>query len=283
MPRVLMTAVAMWVATKSATGGQFAPLDAWKAAVMAGDQAALTRLYSTDPVAVGQVGKTEVANMEGEWVYWAGLKSSVTRLNLKVLDIVALPEKTSVLLRIETGKADGEAQVAEMVQIWARQADGWRIISTGRSEPTPAAVRRLPEPATPNTGLYAPPGEAQAELTAALGVATREHKRVLVVFGANWCYDCHVLDATFHSKDFAPLVNAGYVVVHVNIGEEGKDNNDLAARLGVALDRGIPSLGVLDGDGKVVFAQQDGAFESTVKIGPEDVRAFLEKWKPQPR
>jgi uncharacterized protein YyaL (SSP411 family) len=120
-------------------------------------------------------------------------------------------------------------------------------------------------------------------LTAALGAAARENKRVVAIFGANWCYDCHVLDATFRSKEFASLVNANYVVVHINIGEEGKDNSGLATSLGVALDRGIPSLGVLDPDGKVVFAQKGGEFESTVKIGPEDVRAFLEKWKPVSR
>ena len=101
-----------------------------------------------------------------------------------------------------------------------------------------------------------------------------------MVFGGNWCYDCHVLDTTFHSKEFAPLVDANYVLVHINVGHEGKDNKDLAARLGVVLDKGVPSLGVLEFHGKVVYAHQNGELESTVKIGPEDVRAFLEKWKP---
>jgi thiol:disulfide interchange protein len=167
-----------------------------------------------------------------------------------------------------------------MVQLWAQQPDGWRIIASRRSGFSPEAVRRLPQPATPNPDLYPDPREAEAELKAALAVAATEHKRVLVVFGANWCYDCHVLDTTFHSKEFAPLVEANYVVVHINTGDEGKDNHDVAARLGVALDHGIPSLGVLAPDGTVVVAQKGGEFESTVKIGPEDVRAFLEKWKP---
>ena len=99
------------------------------------------------------------------------------------------------------------------------------------------------------------------------------------MFGGNWCYDCHVLDTTFRSKEFAPLVEANYVVVHINIGDDVKDNVDIAARYGVALDKGVPSLGVLEPDGTVVYAQKNGEFESTVKIGPQDVRAFLEKWK----
>jgi thiol-disulfide isomerase/thioredoxin len=233
------------------------------------------------------VGKTKVADLDEEWRYWAGLKSAgVTELNPKVLEVAVVNGATRVLLRIEGTKADGspggksQAVVASMAQFWVREADGWRMVASGRSEFTTDAGRRLPQPGTPNISLYSDPGEAQAELKAAEDRAARENKRVIVVFGANWCYDCHVLDATFHSREFAPLVDANYVVVHVNIGEEGKDNNDLASRLGVALNRGVPSLAVLEPDGRVVVAQKGGEFESTVTIGPEDVRAFLETWKP---
>jgi thioredoxin 1 len=261
--------------------GAFAPLEDWKTAVMAGDRAALARLYSANPPAVAQVGKDKVDNLDEELRYWVGLRSAgITDFNPKVLEIVALQGQTKLLLRIQALKPDGSHLVASMLQIWTQQPDGWRIIASRRSDFSADAVRRLPQPATPNTDLYSDPKEGEAELKAALDTAAREHKRVLVVFGANWCYDCHVLDTTFRSKEFAPLVNANFVVVHINIGEEGKDNHDLAARLGVALDKGIPSLGVLEPDGKVVVAQKGGEFESTVKIGPEDVRAFLEEWKP---
>ena len=75
-------------------------------------------------------------------------------------------------------------------------------------------------------------------------------------------------------------MNGNYVVVHINTGDEGKDNNDLAAQMGVNLDKGVPSLAVLDGSGNVIVAQQNGEFESTARIGPEDVRGFLMKYRP---
>jgi hypothetical protein len=89
-----------------------------------------------------------------------------------------------------------------------------------------------------------------------------------------------VLDATCHSGSFARLVEGYYVVVHFNIGDEGKDKNYLASQMCVNLERGVPSLAFLDASGHVVVAQQNGEFESAAKIGPQDVRAFLEKWKP---
>ena len=291
LQRVLVAAGALFLVGTFAGGarasGSFAPLEEWRRAVMTGDGAALARLYRTDPPAVAQVGRAKPGTLDEELRFWASLRSSgVTELNPKVLEIAVDRGQTRVLLRIEAVMADSgsrQAVVASMAQFWARLADGWRLVATRRGEFARDPGRRLPQPATPNPGLYSDPSEAGAELKAASGIAAREQKRVLVVFGANWCYDCHVLDATFHSKEFAQLVNANYVVVHVSIGEEGKDNNDLAARLGVALDRGVPSLAVLDPDGKVVVAQKGGEFESTVRIGPDDVRAFLEKWKPARR
>jgi thioredoxin 1 len=105
---------------------------------------------------------------------------------------------------------------------------------------------------------------------------------VILVFGANWCYDCHVLDATFHSKNFAAVVNASYHVVHVNVGDEGDKNLDLAEKYGVPLKKAvrIPSLAVLDPGGKVVYSQKNGEFDNSVRIGPTDVAAFLKKWAP---
>ncbi|HEX5227342.1 MAG TPA: thioredoxin family protein [Bryobacteraceae bacterium] len=258
----------------------FAPLKDWEAAVARGDEAALSKLYSLDPAAVTQAGKNRISANE-EWKFWTTLKSSgMTEFHPRLLEINQGKDKALLLLRISINSG-GSQLVAGMRQDWARQKDGWKLIASVRSEAFgKEAPRTLPQPAAPNVALYSAPAEAETELKAGLARAAKEDKRVLVVFGANWCYDCHVLDTTFHSKEFAPLVDGNYVVIHINIGEEGKDNNDLAARLGVALDKGVPSLGVLEPNGKVVYAQKNGEFEATEKIGPEDIRGFLEKWKP---
>ena len=95
----------------------------------------------------------------------------------------------------------------------------------------------MPEPAKPNIQLYPPPEEAQAEISSALAAASKDHKRVLLVFGGNWCYDCHVLDATFRSKAFAPIVNANYHVIHINVGNYDV-NLDLADKYQIPLEKG---------------------------------------------
>jgi hypothetical protein len=284
--KAALTTVAIAVASvlaqiSAVAEGQFLPLKEWRSAVMNGDRDSLAKLYSVQPEAVTQAGKSRVAEKD-ELAFWASLKTNgLTEFNPRVLEVTNVNGHTRLLLRI-SATTGGSHLYAGMRQEWVHESGGWKIVASVRSPAfTNEPPRTLPQPAAPNFSLYSGPHEAEAELKAGLAKAAREHKRVLVMFGGNWCYDCHVLDTTFHSRQFAPLVDANFVVVHINIGDEGKDNNDLAARLGVALDKGVPSLGVLEPDGKVVYAQKNGEFEATEKIGPEDVRAFLEKWKPR--
>ena len=187
------------------------------------------------------------------------------------------------MLRIEFNlRTDSGVQpfVVDASQIWAQEGNDWRIVQTVRGDLAPRTARRLPEPAKPDTDLYPPAQEAPSEIKAALARAARDHKRVILVFGGNWCYDCHVLNATFHSKDIAPLVDANYHVVHVNIGDDYDKNLDLAAKYKVPLKRGVPALVVLAPDGSLVYTQQEGEFENSVRLSPADVTEFLNKWAP---
>jgi len=272
--------VAVIFAAQVAANAQtpFAPFSDWKTAVAGGDESALAKFYPAGGAKL-LAGKDPIAAHD-EIAWWAGLKDhGLTQFNPRILEMKTANGSTLLQLRV-SGQMNGVPVVAGAVQLWSHTPEGWKIVASNHGNFGAEAGRRLPEPATPNVNLYPEPREAEADLKAGLAKAGRERKRVLVVFGGNWCYDCHVLDTTFHSKAFASLVDGNYVVVHINIGDEGKDNGPLAARLGVALDRGVPSLGVLEPNGKVVYAQKNGEFESTVKIGPDDVRAFLETWKP---
>ena len=264
---------------------RFEPLDRWKAAVVANNQMALAAFYSTNPPAQNQIPQGNARDASEEPRFWSAVAAQgLSDFEPKVLEILR-PQAgvVELVLRIEFKlKTSSGVQpfVVGASQVWVQQGSDWRIFATQRSDPAPNPPRRLPEPAKPNTDLYPPPEEAKSEISAALASAAKDHKRVILVFGGNWCYDCHVLDATFHSKAIAPLVNANFHVVHVNIGEEYDKNLDLAAKYQVPLKKGVPALVVLDPNGKLVYSQQAGEFENTTRVGPADVTAFLKKWAP---
>ena len=274
-------------ASRTAESASFAfePLDQWKTAVLAGDRAALTALYTTNPAARAKTPQGETLDPSEEPMFWSSLKQAgLAQLDVKVLEAKTLQAGVmSLVLRVEMdlkGSGGEKPALVSCSQVWVQKLGDWKIIATQRSGLVEKPVMRLPEPTKPNTQLYPPPEEAPAEISSALAAAASDHKRVLLVFGGNWCYDCHVLDATFRSKAIAPLVSANYHVVHVNIGNYDV-NLDLAKKYEVPLDKGVPGLAVLDATGKLVTSQKQGEFESTVKLAPDDVIAFLKRWKPQ--
>jgi thioredoxin 1 len=128
--------------------------------------------------------------------------------------------------------------------------------------------------------VFPNPSSGRADIDAALAQAASSHKRVLVQFGANWCGDCKALDENFHKPENAALLSSHFVLVHVNVGDHGIDHNlDLAQSYGIPLNKGVPALAVLDGDGRVVFSQKNGEFEAMQRMDPRSVNEFLVRWK----
>jgi thioredoxin 1 len=280
-------AMGMQRASSSTNALAFEPLDRWEAAVIAGDQTALAAFYTTIPPAQTQTPRGSTEDPREEPRFWSALTASgLSGFQTKVLAVehrqagaIELVLRVDGKIRTDSGE---RPFVVSVHQRWMQQGHDWRIFATRRDDLAASPTMQLPEPAKPNIALYPPPEEARAELHTALARAAKDHKRVIVVFGANWCYDCHVLDAAFHSKEIAPLVNANYHVVHINVGDDGDQNLDLAENYGIPLKQAvrIPSLAVLDADGKLVFSQKQGEFDDSARIGPADVVEFLNKWKP---
>lgn len=130
-----------------------------------------------------------------------------------------------------------------------------------------------------NPRLYNPFADAKAEIAEAVKEAKQDHKRILLVFGGNWCLDCHVLDYRFHQNAIRPFVENNFHVVHVDIEQYDK-NVDIAQRYGTSLKRGVPAVAVLSSDGKLLFGQTKGEFEKARELDPSVIIAFLNKWKP---
>src|SRR5690349_9030558 len=135
----------------------------------------------------------------------------------------------------------------------------------------------LKAPAHLNPNLYVADADAKHEIAEAIAVADKENKRVLLVFGGNWCLDCHVLDNAFHSQRIASVLNQNFKVVHVDIGE-GNKNLDLVKKYNIPLEKGVPSVAVLNRRGIRLYSSAE--FEKARSMTEEDVLAFLNLWKP---
>jgi thioredoxin 1 len=126
--------------------------------------------------------------------------------------------------------------------------------------------------------IYPAPEQAKIDLAAALDAAAATHKRVILDFGGNWCPDCHVLDLYFHDSANLPILEANYILVHVNIGRMN-ENVDIAERYGIPLRKGVPALAVLGEGGELLYSQRTGEFEAMRGMQSSAVTDFLVRWK----
>jgi thioredoxin-related protein len=134
------------------------------------------------------------------------------------------------------------------------------------------------EAITSKTDLYPAGADAKKEIAEALEKGVAEDKRVILIFGGNWCYDCHVLDRALHSGEAGKIAKESYLLVHVDIGE-GDKNKDLVAKYKIPLDKGVPALAVLKSDGSMVYWSGYGEFEAARAMLKKDLVAFLNYWK----
>ncbi|HET6170040.1 MAG TPA: thioredoxin family protein [Terracidiphilus sp.] len=133
-------------------------------------------------------------------------------------------------------------------------------------------------PPTVNKHLYSATANPKADIAAALKQAAREHKRVILDFGGDWCGDCQVLDIYFHQAPNAELVARHFLVVHIDIGHMDK-NVDIAEKYNIPLKKGVPALAVLDAHGKLLYSQKTGEFEDMRNMNSQSVTEFLNRWK----
>ena len=122
--------------------------------------------------------------------------------------------------------------------------------------------------------FYDESADAKAEVKAAVAAAANGGRQVLVVFGANWCGDCKLLDIEMKKGELAKLVGGNYVVVKVDVGKFDR-NADVAASLGVPLKKGIPSIAVLGPDGRPRYTTNGGELADARSMGEAGLVKFF--------
>lgn len=140
-----------------------------------------------------------------------------------------------------------------------------------------AGVASVAQQPIPHAHIFPDVSAARGDIDAALKTAKRDHKRVLLDFGGDWCGDCQVLNLYFHQPENLDLLNKHFVLVDVNVGRID-ENLDIGEKYGVNLKKGVPALAVVKADGKSIYGQA-GQFSDMRHMESASVHDFLEKWK----
>lgn len=258
----------------------FPPLRRWVHAVRRGDASAIAACYSRQPPPLFLVSTGLVRHAARQIGFWANWR----KMGLIGFDLSLLRQRRvfprlqeeyfQAALRVQT-PAGPRSFYLFVSQLWRHEPAGWRIVGGSRTD-----LSRLRQPDSLAGDIFPSNVSPRATIARAIARARQDHKRVLLIFGANWCYDCHVLNLALRHSSLAPLFHSAYEMVDINVGEFNR-NLDVAAKYQVPLQKGIPALAVLNSHGQLLYSQRDGQFQAARDLGPEDLIRFLNRWKPQ--
>jgi thiol-disulfide isomerase/thioredoxin len=127
--------------------------------------------------------------------------------------------------------------------------------------------------------IYDESADGAKQIADALVQARKEHKQVLLQFGANWCLPCHHLHKLFETdKTIAQELRNHYVVVMIDVNKG--HNKDIVTKYD-PIRSGIPAIAVLDSEGKRLTVQDTGTPQDDDNHSPEKILTFLKEWSPK--
>jgi len=128
--------------------------------------------------------------------------------------------------------------------------------------------------------IYDESADGEKQIAQALASAQKNHKRVLVQLGANWCEGCHKLhDLLKNDPAISQEVKNGFVWVLIDLDQA--HNAEVDEKYGNPSNQGYPALMILEADGKQVLKTDTADLVDAGKFNPEKTIAFLRQWAPK--
>lgn len=125
---------------------------------------------------------------------------------------------------------------------------------------------------------YDEKADADADVAAAFARARLSHKRVLIDLGGNWCGDCIVLANIMQLPEIKPFIARHFEVVSVDVGRMTK-NLQIPARFGVDLKGGVPTVLIVEPDGRTLVDRGHiAALEDARHMTPQGIADWLAQW-----
>jgi thioredoxin 1 len=123
---------------------------------------------------------------------------------------------------------------------------------------------------------YNETADAKLDIKQALSQPAAVKRPVIIVFGANWCGDCKMLDSAMKNGASAPLLSRDFKIVKVNVGHFDK-NLDVAKDYGVPLQMGIPAVAIVSTNNQVVYVTREGELANARKMGDDGIYEFFKR------
>ncbi len=217
---------------------------------------------------------------------------SLSDLKFSDIRIWAMPNGKEQIIVVYAIPASAKTSTEGNRTIVTTKVIGVEISPSGKAESISESTRSREASAQANSTtnvtaqvnrspIYDESVDGLKQIAAALETAAKEHKRVLLMFGANWCGWCHKLHTLFETdQSISDVLKANYVVVLIDVNKG--HNSAVDTRYGNPTQHGLPVIVILDADGKQLTTEDTGLLEEGDHHSPQKVLAFLKAWAPKP-
>jgi thioredoxin 1 len=130
--------------------------------------------------------------------------------------------------------------------------------------------------ATAAENPYSETADAKLEIQQALSQTNTTKIPIIIVFGANWCGDCKMLDSAMKNGASATLLSGDFKIVKVNVGHFDK-NLEVAKTYGVPLQKGIPAVAIISTNNQVVYITKEGELANARRMGDKGIYNFFKQ------
>jgi len=115
------------------------------------------------------------------------------------------------------------------------------------------------------------------DATAALALAKKTGRNVLIEVGGNWCTWCHKMDDFLEKNpEVYKTLHSKYVLLKINVSDSN-ENSEFMSSLPPVF--GYPHMFVSTANGKMVLSKDTGELQQNGGYSVEPWLAFLNKWQ----
>ena len=125
-----------------------------------------------------------------------------------------------------------------------------------------------------DAGPYDEQAQPANDLMQAMRQAREQQRRVLLVFGANWCTDCRKLDTEIKTGALATQLARDFIVVKVDVGRFDH-NLDFVNLYPKVIAKGIPSIAVVTARNEIVHVAQGGELADARRMSTAQIAAYF--------
>jgi thiol-disulfide isomerase/thioredoxin len=143
--------------------------------------------------------------------------------------------------------------------------------------PQMKSVTEMAQLETPLPTPYDDRADADAALAATIARAKASGKRVLIDLGGNWCTDCRILAAVMELPELKPFIAKHYEVVEIDVGRMNK-NMQIPAKYGVTKLAGVPTVLIVDTNGKLINATNSADLADARSMNPQGIANWLARF-----